>query len=352
MARQIIAFDWAAHPLGPIDTWPKTLLITAGMMLRSPFPKAIVWGENMTTLYNDAFRPILGAKENTLGASFSDVWAEAWDDLGEIADRAYAGEGTFVEDFPMVINRFGYEEQAYFTFSYSPIHDEQGDVLGFMNTVIETTGKIEANRRSAIVNTELAHRIKNTLTIVQSIASQTLRTAPDMPTARRLLSQRLQTLAQTHSLLTGGSKGDAPVRDVVESALALHIGDGSRVTLSGPALHLGERQALSLGMAVNELATNALKYGALSVETGKVRIEWTTGETFQFHWLEQGGPIISPPKRIGFGSRLLKDVVSYDFKGVVTLEFASTGLCYKLNCDPRNLRPEMASQPGETQLKP
>lgn len=147
MSDRIRRFDWANHPLGPIAGWPHALRLTVEMVLASHFPKCLVWGEGLITFHNDAFRAILGHKPDALGRPFDEVWAEAWPVIGPIARRAFAGESTFVEDFPLTINRNGYAEQAYFTFCYSPVRDERGAVVAMMDTVIETTGKVTAELR-------------------------------------------------------------------------------------------------------------------------------------------------------------------------------------------------------------
>ncbi|WP_240539963.1 PAS domain-containing protein [Salinarimonas soli] len=147
MGALMRAQDWSASPLGPLGTWPQSLRTAVSMVLGSKFPSCLVWGPHLITLYNDAFRPILGAKPEALGRPFDEVWSEAWEAIGPIADRAFAGESTFIEDFPLVVERHGYAEQAYFTFCYSPVRDESGAVAGFLDTVIETTGKVVAERR-------------------------------------------------------------------------------------------------------------------------------------------------------------------------------------------------------------
>ena len=147
MGAAMRAHNWSASPLGAPDTWPQSLRTAISMVLGSKFPTCLVWGPDLVTLYNDAFRAILGGKPEALGLSFKEVWSEAWDTIGPIADRAFAGEPTFIEDFPLVVDRHGYPEQTYFTFCYSPVRDEAGDVAGFLDTVIETTGKVLAEQR-------------------------------------------------------------------------------------------------------------------------------------------------------------------------------------------------------------
>lgn len=147
MADKIRNYDWAHHPLGPIDQWSMALRFAVETVLSSRFPKTLAWGDGLFTIYNDAFRPILGQKPEALGRPFSEVWAEVWTEVQPFAQRAFNGESPFIEDLPLIINRNGYDEQAYFTFSYSPMRDEAGVVVGMLDTVIETTGKVNAERQ-------------------------------------------------------------------------------------------------------------------------------------------------------------------------------------------------------------
>ncbi len=151
MGARVRAHDWAATPLGPLEAWPPSLRTAVGMVLGSKFPACLVWGPHLTTIHNDAFRPILGAKPEALGRPFSEVWSEAWHEIGPIAGRALAGEATFIEDFPLAVERGGHPEEAFFTFCYSPVRDEAGRVAGFLDTVVETTGKVLAERRQAFL---------------------------------------------------------------------------------------------------------------------------------------------------------------------------------------------------------
>ncbi|RUW89929.1 sensor histidine kinase [Mesorhizobium sp. M7A.F.Ca.US.010.02.1.1] len=313
------------------DDWPSALKTVVGITLNAKFPKCIVWGPNLITIHNDAFRPILGTKPPALGRSFRDVWSEVWAEIGPIADRAYAGEATFIEDFPLIIDRYGYPEQAYFTFCYSPIRDEKGIIRGMMDTVIETTGKVEAQKQSRLLNQELEHRIKNTLTVVSAIVSQTLQPTGAGPEPRAALLQRIGALAQAQSLLTRSNLAEADIHDVTRESLApFRTGDG-RVQVDGPPVMLSSKQALTLTLAVNELATNAVKYGALSNETGQIRVLWRAGrpgteDPFYFSWVETGGPPLGPPVRKGFGSRIIERVLAQDFSGQAALMHDPSGI--------------------------
>jgi PAS domain S-box-containing protein len=151
MGLCVRAHDWATTPLGPIESWPQSLRTAVGMVLASRFPACIVWGPGLVSIHNDAFRPILGAKPDALGRPFNEIWSEVWEEVGPIAERAFAGEATFVENLPLTVERNGYPEEAAFTFCYSPVRDEAGRVAGFLDTVIETTGTVLTKRRQAFL---------------------------------------------------------------------------------------------------------------------------------------------------------------------------------------------------------
>lgn len=350
MADAIRAHDWTKTSLGPLSAWPPALAIAVGMMLNSRFPKAIVWGPDYVTLYNDAFRPILGNKPEALGRSFRDVWAEAWGTIGPIADKAFAGEATFIEDFAVKIDRYGYPEQAYFTFCYSPIRDEKGRVAGMIDTVVETTGKVQAQQHAKLLNRELAHRINNTLAMVSAIASQTFRGARSKGEAKSILERRILALGNAHKILTKSQEGTAPIRAVVDNALAPHLTGANEITIEGPPIDLSARQSLALALATNELATNAVKYGALSSDGGTVEISWSIGapdssERFRFRWKEQGGPPVRKPRRRGFGSVLVEKALAQDFHGDVKLVYDRFGLQCELTTEMRNLHLEDGEDP-------
>jgi len=278
-------------------------------MLASMFPKAVIWGPDYTTLYNDAYRVILGDKSECMGKPLHVIWQEAWSELGPIADKAFAGEATYIEDYPLVINRYGHTEQAYFTLSYSPILDGEGRVAGVMNTLIETTGKVEAEKLASILNAELAHRIKNTFSIIQAIATQTFRTAVESEHLKSFGS-RLHALANAHDVLRMGRNSSGTIQDIVDG-IATSLGVKDRVQLEGRKILIGPKGALSMSLAVHELMTNALKYGALSNATGTVSVSWDVrwnegDRTLLFHWRESGGPSVIQPTSKGFGSRLIE----------------------------------------------
>jgi PAS domain S-box-containing protein len=150
LGRNMAERDWSVSPLGPPETWPQSLRSVVGLLLGSRFPMFVAWGAELGFLYNDAYAEILGAKHPAaLGARFHDIWSEIWPDISPLIDAALAGEATYSEDLPLVMNRRGYDEQTWFTFSYSPVHDESGRVAGMFCAVAETTAKVLAEQRQS-----------------------------------------------------------------------------------------------------------------------------------------------------------------------------------------------------------
>ncbi|QIK79140.1 PAS domain-containing protein [Sphingomonas piscis] len=142
--------DWDGTPIGPPAQWPQSLRTIVDLMLHSRFPMFVAWGPDLTFIYNDAYVPILGGKHpQALGNPFQEIWWEIWHDVGPLADRALAGEATWLEDLPLLMHRHGYDEETWFTFSYSPALDDDGKIAGVFCACTETTEKVLAVRRNA-----------------------------------------------------------------------------------------------------------------------------------------------------------------------------------------------------------
>lgn len=596
-------------------------------MLHSKFPTYMLWGQELTSFYNDAYIPILGSKSDALGRPFREVWAEAWGTVGPIAEKALLGQASYFEDLPITVERNGYPEQTWWTFSYSPIHDEAGDIGGVLCIVHDTTVKVLSEQRleflvrlsdrlrglneplevitaaqemlgkhlktgrvgygeveetaryftternwtdgtvahhtgthdlaafgpaihgalkrgetlvvhdvstdprtnspnhlaafafletcaaitvslikrgrmvaalyvhnreprywspgevkliedvaertwdaverlrseaalrkseerlqlaleaSSVVGTwdwdiqsdlvyaderfaalygvdpqaaaagapiasfvngihphdrnrvdehirqavktdsmlaaeyrtidkygqihwvfaqgrcyhaagqpvrfpgisvditerkkaeehrellinELNHRVKNTLATVQSIASQTLRNADTMEEARSAMEARLLALSRAHDVLTRENWEGAGLIEIVREAMAPYRHEReSRLHMEGPDVRLSPRMTLAIAMALQELATNAVKYGALSNAEGEVRVTWSVQRNGEKRlclvWSETNGPRVNPPKRRGFGTRLIERSLAQDLNGEAQIAFAPTGI--------------------------
>ncbi len=191
----------------------------------------------------------------------------------------------------------------------------------------------EAERHKQLLIGELNHRVNNVLATVNSVVRQTLRNSSDTKQASAEIESRLATLSNAHNLLTRESWESADLRAVVEGALTPFTGtEGQSLQLSGPDVRLPPRKVLAIAMAMQELATNAVKYGALSNSSGSISVKWTTaavasgGNRFHLEWRESGGPAVRVPSRQGFGTRLIQRGLAQDLGGEVKIEFAPSGV--------------------------
>lgn len=156
MGALMRAHDWSSSPLGQPEDWPQSLRTVVSLMLNSRYPMFIAWGPNLTFLYNDGYKPIFGAKHpDALGQPFAEIWSEIWADVKPLVDRALAGEATFSENLHLVMERNGFPEDTWYTFSYSPVHDETGGIGGMFCACQETTSQVLLERRLEAQNERL-----------------------------------------------------------------------------------------------------------------------------------------------------------------------------------------------------
>jgi signal transduction histidine kinase/DNA-binding response OmpR family regulator len=149
MGSLIRSMDWAATSLGPVAGWPQSLRTTISICLASDLPICVIWGPGLVQLYNDAYRVICGSKHpRSMGQNFAACWAEAWPVIGAAHDSALAGDTAFLESQQIFLERHGYVEECFFTFSFSPIRDEAGRVGGLFHPVIEMTAQMISERRT------------------------------------------------------------------------------------------------------------------------------------------------------------------------------------------------------------
>ncbi len=219
----------------------------------------------------------------------------------------------------------------------SPMKDAEGKIVGASKIGRDITDRKRAEdaRRAAesqrdLLVAELSHRVKNTLATVISIAHQSFAKGPSIAEARRSFDGRILALAQTHGRLADQNWSGVSFEIMLLDEFAPYSGeDGRNIVLSGPGITLNPRCALVLGMAFHELATNAAKYGALSVKNGVVSVTWEvlSDRNLLIHWAESGGPAVAKPRRSGFGRLLLERTLAADLRGEVRLSFTADGLC-------------------------
>jgi PAS domain S-box-containing protein len=208
----------------------------------------------------------------------------------------------------------------------SPILDEHGRIIGASKIARDITERKEADRLQRLLMGELQHRVKNVLATVQAIARQTF--GQEQGSASDTFYSRLTSLAHAHDLLTRENWDGADLGAVVGGVIAPYHAD--RFVVQGPSIRLTPRAVLTISLAMHELATNAAKYGALSVPDGRVEILWAIPDDdrtrFELVWRERGGPPVQPPTRKGFGSRLVQQVLAAELKGKVHLSYGREGV--------------------------
>jgi two-component sensor histidine kinase/PAS domain-containing protein len=453
----IRGYDWSATPLGPIEGWPQSLRTVTEMLLLSPVPIVLLWGEDGIMIYNDAYSVFAGSRHpQLLGSKVREGWVEVADFNDNVMRVGMAGKTLAYRDQELTLHRHGRPESVWMNLDYSPVLGETGAPAGVIAIVTETTDRVLAERRvresemrfRALTNAtsdviyrmspdwremrqldgrslladvdqpkidwrdtyllpddraevqtaidraisnkepfqlehrvkqadgsvgwmfsrsvpildgndeiiewfgsasdvterrranehlrlvinELNHRVKNMLSMVQAIALRTFREAADFPEAQERFAARLIALAQANDLLTGERWAGASIHDAISQAVTPHRHDADRVRIGGPNIRISPKTALALALAMHELSTNAVKYGAWSNDRGTVEITWaiendaTDGRRLEIVWQERGGPTVAPPTTRGFGSRLIERGLAGEMNADVTLQFEPEGV--------------------------
>jgi PAS domain S-box-containing protein len=220
--------------------------------------------------------------------------------------------------------------QAWVSARGRPMYNDDGSPSGMVGVVQDISERKRHEQHLRLLINELNHRVKNTLAMVQSIAGQTLRYSRDPEDARARFDERLVALAAAHDTLTKENWESAVLSEIVENTIAPH-GSALRFSIEGPQIRVAPKAALTLAMALHELCTNAVKYGALSNPKGKVSIVWAVAgkkgaRELRLRWREEDGPPVSQPGRRGFGSRLIEQSLGQDLDGEVQIEYAPQGV--------------------------
>lgn len=443
------ALDWAASPLGPPGGWPTALHTVCNLLLASPFPLLLWWGERFAVIHNNDWATLAGEPPTGALAQPAEThWPELWASLGPrlrqvMADGATVESdrltGSFaniacshipilnapgvvggvlsavretiareslrrerellqsiIDTIPVMITLYEpgqkvlrvnrefervlgwtagelsrvslmdevYPDPAYrarvrdFMESFLPewmdigMRTRSGKSIeaSWFNIKIsdhtqvgigiDITDRKHAEQQRTLLINELNHRVKNTLATVQSLAAQSLRGRGGVD-ARQRFEARLSALALAHDLLTVEGWRGAALGDVVERAVSPFRAGDDRIEIRGAAVRLSPKQALAISMALHELGTNALKYGALSNRGGRVRIGWqatnpASNALIELVWDESGGPPVAPPARKGFGSRLLERNLARELGGPTTIEYRPVGLICRISCRLRD----------------
>ncbi|MEW5420846.1 sensor histidine kinase [Amorphus sp. 3PC139-8] len=222
------------------------------------------------------------------------------------------------------------DHYVWYILTVEPDFAPDGELRGVICAAVDITERKDHEQRMRLVMRELSHRSKNLLAVVQAIARQTAQQADSVKEFLEKFGERVRALAGAQDLLVAGNWSGASLADVVDGQLGHYVPeDGGRLVVEGPEVRLSPDAMQTLSLALHELATNAAKYGALSNETGKVRVEWTIDPRegiLELKWTEEGGPPVIEPKRRGFGRIVIERNVARSLGAEVRLDFASDGL--------------------------
>ncbi|MET3901372.1 PAS domain S-box-containing protein [Devosia sp. UYZn731] len=223
--------------------------------------------------------------------------------------------------------------------------DADGKPISMAGLSQDISDRKEAETHRDLLTKELNHRVKNTLATVQSIVTQSLRGEDVPPAVAEVIAQRLHALAGAHDVLTNRGWEAARLSEIVAAAIwPFDTGNGARIRTSGDEVIVSARAATAFVLALHELATNEVKYGALSNESGTVSVAWHVhGETFELTWTETGGPAVKQPMRRGFGSKMIEQALAASILGVASIEYLESGVHFVMTTDRGNLT-ETSSQ--------
>lgn len=251
----------------------------------------------------------------------------------EHVDRVYAKFRLaleFGEDWEDVFPLRGRDGQyRWFLSRALPIRDSEGEIVQWFGTNTDITDQREEAAQADLLLREASHRSKNLLATVQALARRTARGDTEF---YENFEERMRGLANVQDLLYRGQWREVPVAELVRRQLAF-LGDLSKVDMHGPECLLIPPAAEAIGMALHELATNSLKYGAFSSTEGRVEVEWTCDNaqgSFAMSWRERDGPKVEPPTRSGFGTTLIRDLPRAKLEAEVSLEYPPEGVVWTL----------------------
>jgi two-component system CheB/CheR fusion protein len=233
-----------------------------------------------------------------------------------------------------------------------PYRVTDGRTEGLLVTFVDVSTLVRAESRQRLLVEEMNHRVKNMLTVVISLATQSLTSIPTVETFSEAFLGRLQGLERTYSLLSRDNWSETALQELILDELLPYLGhDDANDAMDGPTVLLVPERALALGMVLHELATNAVKHGAFSVPQGKVAVEWrvreaSDGHWLRMHWTEMNGPQVAPPSRRGFGVELIEKSLTHELGGDAYFEYPPSGLRVRLDFP---IDPAVFNQNGTTE---
>lgn len=229
------------------------------------------------------------------------------------------------------------DEPRWYELRIAPRRNGEGEIDGVICAALDISNRKQSEAHLRVLLLELAHRSKNLLAVIQGIANQTAHSSSTVDEFTRRFSGRLMSLSRAHDILSDQNWRGAGIRELIRTQVLLFAGKAAdRISFEGDAVYLRPSAAQHVGLALYELTSNALRYGALSTERGHVVISWSKvhgrdGERFQLTWSEKEGPKVSRPETRHFGRVLLEEVVPFSVQGDAALDFTPGGIAYRLS---------------------
>jgi two-component sensor histidine kinase len=328
----------------------QTLLATAHHLNRlfmqaSNFMGVLRGPDHVFEMANHALHDLVGGRE-LIGKTAREALPElAGQGFIEILDNVLATGEAFASRKMRVLlqNDKGKIQEYFLDIVCQPITEENGDISGLFVEGCDVTAHVRAEQRQSLLIRELHHRVRNTLATVQGVMNTTAKSSATIEEFQEAFAGRISSLAKTHAVMTEELDQSVSFEHLLNQELGFYADDrGERISLKGPSVDLPSQIAVPLGMAVHELTTNAAKYGALASEDGRIAVEWSldecpVGAALRWEWNETDGPAVTPPGREGFGSMLLKRVLSQQIGAEVNVAFEPEGFRLRMLVP---LRPE------------
>jgi PAS domain S-box-containing protein len=281
---------------------------------------------------NDSFLELCGfERDEVLGESIDALLARGavpgtWKNL----KSSFANSARETTADPEIKYRCKDGSEFWASVFVSPVPDAGGNIIQHFVSFVDITRHKNAVATARLLIEELNHRVKNTLATVMSIIDQTFRRSSDVSEIRDLVFARVSALSRSHDLLNSTNWEDTGLHDIVDAALEPFLvsnDDVKRIVIQGENLSVSPKVTLSLGIALHELATNAVKYGALSNETGTVSVTWARDHNrLNLRWQEEHGPRVKPPSHTGFGSQIIERGLALELQGTVKLNYLADGV--------------------------
>lgn len=339
--------DWSHTPLGPIERWPGCLRTALGICLHSTTPVAVYWGSELITLYNDLCAQFIGDNHpRALGMPARVLYADIWATVGPLLTTAFEqGVPTASRNQRIPLKHDGQYEEVRLDLSVNPVHDPNGKVAGILVLGFDITDHIRTARaledemaelqrlQSQQRVLELQHRTRNLLAVVRAIAAHSFAGHVN-GNALEGFFERLSSLGRVQGLISRAEGERVKLSDIVRAELEAYThSTRSRLEVHGPTVRLASHQVQVIALALHELVTNAVKYGALQAPQGRLSVTWETWlcaqgrQRLALLWRESGVPM--PPQaslRRGQGRELIENALRFSLQADTQLVFGEDGV--------------------------